>query len=251
MEAWETVLNKFLAEWKEKDEVVGAVLAGSYATGSATDHSDIDIHIVLADNVDWRERGNKIVDGFLIEYFANPVPQIKKYFEDEHQKNRRTCATMYAAGKILFDKNETVQTLQSESKEFITKPFRKQSDAEVEILKYYLWDQLDNLKELNLTKSPIFNYAYFKALSKIIDVYAGFLQVEIAPPSKIYKYYTDEGFRKKYLIDKFPDDNFTDLAVECLVRSDYSNIEKLTEYTFDQMDEFNIDGWKLHSKVEE
>jgi len=69
---WQLALEKFLKEWKEKDFVEGALLTGSYAIGMETKYSDVDVYIILSDSVEWRERGNKVIDGVLIEYFANP-----------------------------------------------------------------------------------------------------------------------------------------------------------------------------------
>lgn len=80
MERWEEALDKFLSEWRRRDYVVGALVCGSYVTGSPTARSDIDVHIILAEESDWRERGNRYVDGCLIEYFANPPRQIRTYF---------------------------------------------------------------------------------------------------------------------------------------------------------------------------
>ena len=48
-----------------RDYVIGIILSGSYATGNYTDNSDIDVHIVTS-NVNWKERGNKIIDGKMI-----------------------------------------------------------------------------------------------------------------------------------------------------------------------------------------
>lgn len=80
MKPWEDALNKFLASWKEQKDVIGAIVCGSFITGLPTERSDIDLHIILSDEVDWRERGNQYVDGFLIEYFVNPPRQNKEIF---------------------------------------------------------------------------------------------------------------------------------------------------------------------------
>ena len=71
MEKWELALKKFLKNWENKKEVVGAIVCGSYITGNPSNHSDIDIHLLLSSKTKWRERGNVIIDGILIEYFAN------------------------------------------------------------------------------------------------------------------------------------------------------------------------------------
>ena len=101
---WKTVLNKFLEKWKRKGYVEGAILTGSRVTSYFSKYSDIDVYIVLSEKIKWRERGNRIFDGFLIEYFANPPYQIRKYFVEEFKQNKYTTARMFVMGKILFDK---------------------------------------------------------------------------------------------------------------------------------------------------
>ena len=79
---WEEKLNKFLENWEYMNDTIGILVCGSYITGNPSTHSDLDVHIILNEKVNYRERGNKIVDGLLIEYFANPAKQIREYFKD-------------------------------------------------------------------------------------------------------------------------------------------------------------------------
>ena len=72
MEPWERALTVFLEEWKNREDVIGAIVCGSYVTGNPSLHSDIDVHIILSDKVNWRTRGNVVVNNYLIEYFVNP-----------------------------------------------------------------------------------------------------------------------------------------------------------------------------------
>ena len=69
MEKWKFAIEKFLDDYKTEDYFVGAILTGSYATGNQSINSDIDIYIITKDDITWRERGNKLVNGYLIEYF--------------------------------------------------------------------------------------------------------------------------------------------------------------------------------------
>lgn len=64
MEDWEKALNQFLEPWKTRDDVWAAIATGSYVVNNNTYKSDIDVHIILANQIDWREGGNKLVDGY-------------------------------------------------------------------------------------------------------------------------------------------------------------------------------------------
>ena len=54
-------------------------------------NSDIDIHVILNPECDYRERGNLWIKGIEIEYFKNPPVQIKSYF----QKEKKNCQIYY------------------------------------------------------------------------------------------------------------------------------------------------------------
>ena len=123
MESWKHALNEFVRGWKEKDFVEAALLTGSYAIGLQTPRSDVDVYIILSDKVDWRERGDVLVDGFLIEYFANPIRQIRWYFENEHSRNKRNTARMFLIGQVLFDKTGIIGALRIEAEGYMSKPF--------------------------------------------------------------------------------------------------------------------------------
>src|SRR4051812_21721623 len=66
---WGKLIENFLAEWQAREPLVGALVTGSRVIGTATPESDIDIHLILPDDVEWRERGNLRIDGLLVEYF--------------------------------------------------------------------------------------------------------------------------------------------------------------------------------------
>jgi len=115
MQDWEKALDKFLLDWRDREDVTGTLVCGSYITGGPSRHSDIDLHIVTSDENDWRERGNKIIDGYLVEYFVNPSKQIKEYFREDHQNNKVMAATQFVTGKIILDKDGAVAELKEEA----------------------------------------------------------------------------------------------------------------------------------------
>lgn len=247
---WQTALNEFLKEWKEKEFVEAALLTGSHAIGVETKHSDVDVYIVLSNDVDWRERGNRIINDVLIEYFVNPPKQIKHYFEKEFKQNKRSTARIVTIGKVLFDKTGIIEELKREALEYMKKPFKKPDDVWVETAKYFFWDSLDGLKDAKERKDPSFSYLYYLTLNKALEVYSKFLCVEVPPASKVYRLFIDENFRKAYLFEKFPDEKFVSLFLEAIEDEELESLEELILYVFDKMGGFNIDGWKLRTKTE-
>ena len=247
---WQLALEKFLEEWKGKEFVEAALLTGSRAIGTDTLYSDVDIYIILSDSVEWRERGNKVIDGVLIEYFANPPRQIKHYFEKELKENNRSTARIVAISKVLFDKTGITEDLKREALEYMKKPFQKPDEVWIEIAKYGLWDMLDSTKDAEERNDPSFSYLYHLTLNEVLKAYSRFLCVEVPPASKIYRLFTDEEFRKAYLFEPFPDEKFVALFLNAMQEENLETLEKLIVYIFEKMGGFNIDGWQLRTKTE-
>lgn len=247
MNKHKTALKKFLKSWEEKDYCLAAMVFGSYAVGNSDKYSDIDVNIILSDSVKWRERGNQIIDGVMVEYFANSVSWIKKYQEDNYANGNRITARMYGTGKIIFDKTGIAKKLQIESKKQLSKKFAKKDKAWIELKKYQMWDRFDELKVLKINKCLSFNFVLQVSLLNILETYSQFLGIDIPPVSKIQRFISDKNYRKNYQIDKFSDANFLKLFNKCLEIKSLQNFKILTEYTLDKMGGFNIDGWCLRS----
>lgn len=246
-------LNKFLENWKTRSCVEGAFLTGSAVTAYFSAHSDIDVYIVLSSRARWRERGNMVLDGVLIEYFANPTTQIRKYFEEDFRKNRRTMARMLVMGKIIFDRHGVIARLRKEAEKWMGRKFGKLSRASLEAAKYGMWDELENLKDLYAQKALNFELLYHKLLVQVLEWYAKFLRSEIPPISKLVKFFTDEEFRREYRYEEFPDKRFAEIFISCLRAGSreekMSCARKLVSYTLGKMHGFEINGWRLRSKV--
>ncbi|GAB6134722.1 nucleotidyltransferase domain-containing protein [Thermococcus prieurii] len=249
MRPWEVALGKFLTPWEENEVVEAAILTGSYALGLQTPRSDVDVYIILSDDVDWRERGNVFVDGFLIEYFANPVRAVRMYFEEELAQNSRGTARIILTGKVLFDKTGIVETLRAEAEEYMRKPFPKPDPLKVELAKYFLWDALDSLKDSEERGDPSYSYLYHLALREALESYARFLRVEVPPASKVYRLFSDEAFRRAYLFPDFPDDEFVALFLRAMEEVRTGNAEALVNHVLEKMGGFRIDGWRLRTGV--
>jgi predicted nucleotidyltransferase len=250
---WEVALNKFLEEWKDRKEVIGISVCGSYITGNPSKHSDIDINIVLKNNCNWRERGNKIVDGVLMEYFANPSWKIEEYMKEDEQDRRRVDAHMFATGRIILDKRGKMKKLKALGQKYLKKKFKKPDSSRKEILKYISWDMLDNLEEVYERKSSDFEFVYFNSLQQMINFYSEFLGFYRFSPNKMLLFLQDKKDMKKYSIPKFPDQVFAKLFVKAIKEKNkvkkMNLFKQLIQRMQLKMGGFDIDGWKVRSKV--
>jgi predicted nucleotidyltransferase len=247
MKTMDEKIEQFLAPWKKKPGYVGALLTGSYAVGTQNEFSDIDIHIVYANGTDWRERGNVKVGGLLFEYFANPVSQYRAYMTKEFANGKNHTARMFVVGKILEDTTGDLSLLKKEGAAYLKKKLQKTNKIQNELAKYSIWDSVD---ELQGKEGANFTYLYALAMNKIFESYCEFLGVEKMAPSKVYRYFTDAKFRKNYRVDDFPDSQFSKFFVRAFDAESLGNIQKLATHTQKMMGGFDIDGWKLKTKIE-
>ena len=253
MKDWEKSLDKFLLKYKNCDEVVGAFLCGSYATENYTPNSDIDVYIITADGTTWRERGNIKIDGFLIEYFINPVNKCISYLEKENKEDRRLCTTgMLAFGNILFDKTGAIKKLQNMALKYYDKSFEEYNDFKLQTDLYHCWDFLDELESLYQNKQNI-EFTYYILLEQLIEVHYYKNGYSMIPITKVERLYKDEEYCKKYNLRDIPKKEFCDLVLKCIedkeLEKRIKNIKTLYKYTIDDCGGFDINSFKLRSEI--
>lgn len=254
MAKWTIALETFLKDWQDKEEVVGALVCGSYVTGNPSKHSDIDVHIILADNVEWRKRGNRVIDGFLIEYFANPPGQIRGYFQDDFKKRRTMSMVQFKTGRILFDYTGIIKDLKFEAEEWLKENYKQMNKTLLEIKKYELWDALDNLKDCYEQKRKDFSFTYHHSLAILFLAYCQFLNLETIPFYQIHAYLEDPIYLQKYSKSAFPDDDFKEIFMRAMQEDHAEKMmalyEALVDYVLIQMGGFHIDGWYVKSPID-
>ena len=250
MQDWEKALHKFLEKYKNKPYFEGALLCGSYATGNQNKFSDIDVHILISDSQNWRERGNVKVDGFLMEYFVNPIKQIRKEFQLDILKGRVHCANMFAYGRILFDKNGYIKQLQKEAHKFFKKTLPKCMKSDIAFDLYGLWTLMDELCSLFSEKKSL-GLAYNKLLEDLMLLYFKVNRIPKISLTKIEKILADPNFAKRYHIQKLPDKKFTELFLDALRKQNMKSIQKLYDFVIDSIGGFNIEAFKIKSKLKD
>ena len=254
IEKWKLALKEFLKKYEEDDDVIGALLCGSYASGNQTEDSDIDVYLVLKNECNYRERGNVDSNSYLMEYFMNPVWKIKEDMKEEFNENKLGTINMFAYGKIIYDLDGSVKELQDLALEYIDRPFKNIISSKLDSNNYHLWDLLDELKVSLKEERLDFNKIYYILLNDIYDVYAQYLGIQKLPKTKIYKILTDEEYRKKYHVFKLPEKEFIKLYLKCYdldkIDKMYKNIEELINYYYKKQGGFNIRSFKQEIKIE-
>ncbi|WP_202079103.1 nucleotidyltransferase domain-containing protein [Caldalkalibacillus salinus] len=251
---WKEALSEFLEDWVDKDEVEAVLVCGSYITGNPSKRSDIDVHIILSENTSWRERGNRVVRGFLIEYFINPPTQIIRYFKDDYKNYSTMSMVQFLTGVVILDKTGITKRLKAEAKIWKDKKYEDLSNVIKEIKKYSLWDSYDNLLDCYEERRQDFNFVYFNFMNFIFSEYCRFLKLEQIPVYQISSYLSEPSYLDRYLKDEFPDPYFAEMFLKGIKLNDKKKMmnmyRNLIEHVFEQVGGFNIDGWKVRSDVQ-
>lgn len=254
MEKWQLAIEKFLNEYKNEDYFLGAILTGSYATGNNDKNSDIDIYIVTKNDTEWRERGNKNIDGFLIEYFINPKKKILSYMEKELQDYHMSTTMIFVNAKILYDNDGSVQELINIAKNNANlSNLGNLDNFKYKMNCYSVWDGFDEL-ESKYNKHQDIDFSYYIFLQRVIDAYFYNKQIPPIPLNKIEIILKDIEYREKYNVRKMPNKEFIIRIIKCLDEKDYDKkfeyAKDLYNYFLNQFNDFDINNLVVRSSAE-
>ena len=250
------IIDIFLIDWIIKDEVEVVFICGSYVTGNPTSHSDIDIYMITNDSQKIRQRGNKIIDGVLIEYFVNPLCQVESYMQDEFNSNIQITAHMILTGEVYYQKNSLlVENLKNKAQKYLNTNFKELPKTYIEVLKYGLWDGLDNLQEAFKRGEKTFEMSFntFVYLNLYVT-YSKFLRLPVVSNERVERYLTQKNYRDKYRVKEFTDTYFKDEFLKLFELNTYSQkmeaLKVLVQYVIEEMGGFEINGWKIESELD-
>ncbi|MFP4119294.1 MAG: nucleotidyltransferase domain-containing protein [Candidatus Woesearchaeota archaeon] len=253
MTGWEDSAAEFLQPWKENNNVLAALMTGSYATGLQTEHSDINIHIILDSKTTWRERGYKTVGKHHIAYFATPFKQLIRHFEQDKQLGRHVDATAFANSRILFDKTGVAKQLKDHAESVLDKPFPEPSETHRELLKAGIHNQHMKLKSAKERDMNGFSYTYHHFLDKLLTHYARFLKADLPQRDKIVAFFSDEDFQSRYGVKPFPDPVFSNLFKEAIYQTEpekqLASAQRLQDHVIDQMGGFDHNNWRIRETL--
>ena len=240
------VLIDFLEYWRDKEEVIGIVLCGSYSINMENTKSDIDIRIILDNNIEFSFKGLEERQGYSFSYVARTKAVIKNKFNSDFFSNSKIEARSFYLGRILYDKIGDVKELKEISKYYFEQPFIKKNDIEsMKSMMYSLHSRFSYLKSINVN-SPFFLYNYIHFMRLALIYYSKTLNLEMVIDTKLERLLTDEEYVKKNNFSLFPDKEFIELWIRNLSkeRIEINSLKEIYEYL--KLKIFNIDS-KKHS----
>lgn len=238
---FDSALKKFVEKEKKKPSVIGILASGSYVHSRIDKNSDIDVYIVTKDSK-YRERGNTWIDGVEIEYFENPVKQIKHYFKEEKQgRDSPATAYMFVYSKVMYKEGAEVDRLIKIAKDILKKPKKRMNKTEKELAKYSIDDLKKDLEDVYIRKDRFaFNQIANEILDKCLNTFCKINRVSKRKPKRLFQQLKklDSRFAKLY----------SRALMNKRMKRKYERIVDLVNYT-----EYLLGGkrpkeWKLRSK---
>ncbi len=236
---WKLALKKFIEPYLKDEEVEAILLVGSYAVNNQNQFSDIDVYIILNDNAEYRERGNKKIDDYLIEYFINPVHLVREYLQNDKRGHGGAMANMLLKGKIIIDRHNIIPDLQKEAQ--IAKKIKPAKDP----MKYYAcWHAFDEY----LAAAYHNELQYYLCLKYLVECYLANNGYCILPEQKIEKFFKDDKYRANYDIGDFPNNEFNHLVIKCFDYPNRHNLQNLYDFVIAD-GQFDIQNFALRNQI--
>ncbi len=157
----------FVEDLKKRPDVVGIVLFGSWARGNNRPNSDVDLLVIL-------EEGFKRA----VEYRADQAFEIIYTTEKSTvafwESNKDDCAGFWEIAQILFDKDGTIQQLQTEAARILKDGKQPLDSDQLSHLRFDAEDQLKYLENI-LASDP--TTANMLLTSKVLMLTGSFFDV--------------------------------------------------------------------------
>jgi predicted nucleotidyltransferase len=236
-------LEKFTEQQKKNPEVIGILLSGSFIHSKPDKNSDLDI-FVITKNSKFRERGNIWIDGVEVEYFNNPVKQIRHYFKKEIKgETSPSTAHMFANSVILYNKDPEINTLIKEAKKILKKPNKNMTRFEIEHARYFIDDLGKDLEDMYIKKDNFsFEIISLKILKDCLDIFY-----------KTKRLYPEKSKRLLLNLKKI-DKEFANIYKNALLEKDtkkkYAKLKILIKYVEKILGGKRPKEWKLKSRCE-
>jgi len=235
---FDLALNKFTEKHKKNKNVIAILVTGSYIHSKPDKNSDLDVCIVVNES-ETRERGNTWINGVEIEYFINPIKQVRHSFATEIDSPQ--LAHMFANSKVVFKRNNTIDDLIKEAKTILKKPLKKMSKFQVENGKYHLDDFEKDLEDVFAKSDEFaFHYVSLEILNECIDLFYKIHRVQREKSKRLFS-------QMKKLDSKFAQ-QYSHVLNQSDMQKKFSELKKLIHYVEKLLGGKRTKEWKLKGK---
>lgn len=132
----------FIKELKERPDVLGVILFGSWARGNNRPDSDVDLVVILNEGFR-RTVEYKDSQAFEIIYTT------EKSAFDFWESHKDDCAGLWEVAKVLYDKDGTIKRLQLKVEEMLKAGKKPFDEYQLGQLRFDATDQLNYVKHIS------------------------------------------------------------------------------------------------------
>lgn len=248
IEKIDSIIKNFIKKFKKQhpDDLIiieGVLLAGSYAfPNKLSKNSDLDLFLVIKDAAK-RYRGMKKINDIDVDYFINPIQQLKIDFKKAKKSNSKVFLYVLANGKILLDKNNELLDLQKEAKKCLKQQIEDgMPNSDLKLIKYFIDDYLRDIEDDYANKDDFaLQYDTCLLLNYLVEVLCKYNHIPQVKPK-----YQKAEIIKKYqqfveLYEKIGRINLKEEKIE--------QIKKLSEYVIDSLGGRLPEEWEVESPL--
>jgi len=156
--------KSFLEELKLRDDVLGVIMFGSWARGNNRTDSDVDLVIILRDGfrrtVEYRDK-----QAFEIIYTT------EKGAFDFWESHKDDAAGLWEVAKVLYDKDNTIERLQSKIKEVLDVGKKPIDEYQLGQFRFDADDQLKYVESIILKDPTTANLILSNKVFSLIELF--------------------------------------------------------------------------------
>ncbi|MDM1553697.1 MULTISPECIES: nucleotidyltransferase domain-containing protein [Chryseobacterium] len=225
--------EKIISNFKTEN-INGILLAGSYATNTQTENSDIDLRLIFNNDRKHTVKGIKYIEGLKVSYFGENIGMVKKRMSVDFSRNSRFEARLFTLGKILYDQDGNVEELVQYAKIFMENSFQKKlTQDDITLRMYSLHVRHESLLNTPLS-NPIYTYNYISFMKAVLVTYSVILNYEMVIDIKPEKILTNSSYREINQWKDFPDQDFVELWIKGVYEITPNNLEAVYQYVQSQ-----------------
>ena len=175
-----THINKateiFLEKLKQRPDVLGVILFGSWARGNNRPEGDVDLVVILEDGY---QRAVEVHEGQPFEIIYTTAKLALEYW----QSHKDDAAGLWSVAKILFDRDGTVERLRADVQRFLQDGKKEINARHLEQLRF---DYDDEIRYARAIAAEDPTTAHLTLANKVFALTGTFFDVrqEWTPPPK-------------------------------------------------------------------
>lgn len=171
------ITQEFLNELKNKPEVVGIILFGSWARGNNRIDSDVDLLVILTDGY---RRIVEYKDGQAFEIIYNTANGALDFWKS----HKDDCANLWEVAKIIYDKDGTIENLKKKALEIIQEGKKLIDSYQMAQFRFSAEDELSSVDSLINSDITTANLVLQKTILSLTELFFDLRQLWTPAPKQ-------------------------------------------------------------------